>query len=324
MINESNELVSIIVPIYNRELILEKCVDSILQQTYKKIQLILVDDGSSDNSILVCKRFAKKDSRVTIIHQENGGPASARNTGMDIANGKYIMFVDSDDCIHPRCVELMYEVIQQYDVSLVMCEYGEKHQNSPLLPDVKTVIVDASTVLKNGLNETEKPFYCWGKLWKFEVIHNLRYKPYMYCEDTLFSIEVLLHCSDSIAFLKGTPLYYYLRRDNSITRHLSDMSFLDSLEIVETILRETDSCTDDIKKSAINYSVNTAFFAYLQAGNEKNSDLIRYRALKIIQKFRKNVLLNNSSLLKAKAACLISFFSMSALKVVYRLIKGQY
>ena len=95
MINESNELVSIIVPIYNRELILEKCVDSILNQTYKKLEIILVDDGSPDNCPKICDDYAKKDERIKVIHKKNGGLSSARNAGLEIAKGDYISFIDS-------------------------------------------------------------------------------------------------------------------------------------------------------------------------------------------------------------------------------------
>ena len=322
MINELHELVSIIVPVYNSEFILKKCVDSILQQSFKQIQLILVDDGSSDNSFLVCKHFAEIDSRVVVIHQENGGPASARNTGMNAANGKYIMFVDSDDCIHPRCVELMYNAMQQFDVSLVMCDYGENKRRVSLHSKNQVNILNTSTVLRSGLNENERTLYCWGKLWPAEAVRNHRFKPYSFCEDNLFVVEFFLKCQNSIAYIKGFPLYQYLRHSNSISLNLSDRNFLDSLEIAETILRETDLCTYDIRESAVNYAVNTAFFAYLQTGNEKSSNLVRRSALIIIKRFRKNVLFSKTSLLKAKVACLISFFSMRALKVVYRLIKG--
>lgn len=322
MINELHELVSIIVPIYNSEFVLKRCVDSILQQTFKQIQLILVDDGSSDNSLLMCKHFAEIDSRVVVLNQENDGPASARNTGMDAANGKYVMFVDSDDCIHPCCVELMYKAIQQFDVSVVMCEYGEDKCKESIYSKIQVDILNTSTVLRSGLNEKERTLYCWGKLWPAEAVRNHRFKSYSFCEDNLFVVEFFLKYQKSIAYIKGFPLYQYLRHSNSISLNLSDRCFLDSLEIAETILRETDSCTYDIRESAVNYAVNTAFFAYLQTGNEKSSNLVRRSALKIIKRFRKNVLFSKDSLLKAKVACLISFFSMRALKVIYRLIMG--
>lgn len=316
----TEELVSIIVPVYNRETILKNCVDSILQQTFKNIQLILVDDGSSDNSFFVCKTFVEKDPRVIAIHQDNGGPASARNTGLDKADGKYIMFIDSDDCIHPRCIEFMYKAICQFRTNIAMCEFEECDHSFKLCPITNTVLLDSSTVLKNGLNAKEQTLYCWAKLWALEAIRDIRYKPFSFCEDALFTIEALLNCQGSIAYVKGFPLYYYLRKNDSITKNLSNKNLMDSLEIVETILKmiKTSSCL--IYKSVINYSVSAAFFAYLQAGDDSKGKEVKSRALKIILKYRNIVLFNISSSFKAKGACLISYFSIRAVEMLYWLI----
>lgn len=318
---DAENLVSIIVPVFNREAIIEKCIESILQQTYNNIQLILVDDGSSDSSLFVCKQYESKDSRIVVIHQRNSGPASARNTGMNAAQGNYIMFVDSDDCIHPHCVELLHEAICKFDVKIAMCEFEEHYQDFKLGLDINTTLLDSSIVLKNGLNEKEQTLYCWAKLWTWEAINNIRYKALSFCEDTLFTIEALLNCQGSIAYVKGIPLYYYLRKNDSITKKLSNKNLMDSLEVVETILKETETLSYVINKSAINYSVSMAFFAYLQACNDSNGEDIQNRALKIILKYRNRVLFNVSSSLKVKGACLISFLSVQAVEVVYRLMQ---
>lgn len=105
------ELISIIVPIYNIEKYSKKCVDSIINQTYKNLEIILVDDGSPDNSGKICDEFSEKDNRVKVIHQKNFDVPAARNNAMDAAQGKYITFVDSDDCIHPQMDEILHEAI---------------------------------------------------------------------------------------------------------------------------------------------------------------------------------------------------------------------
>ncbi len=319
---DTENLVSIIVPIYNRENVLERCVDSILNQTYQHIQLILVDDGSCDGSLFVCKRYAIQDPRVVVLHQKNGGPASARNTGMNAANGKYFMFVDSDDYIHPYCVELLYEAIQHFHVKIAMCEFGVNRQDFDLNPKIHTVLLDTSTVLKDGLNENGQTLYCWAKLWTLEAVRNIRYKPLSFCEDALFTIEALLKCKGVIAYVKGIPLYYYLSKNDSITNNLSNKNLMDSLEVVETILKMTKMSSCFIPESVLNYSVNTAFFAYLQASNDSNGEKIKSRALKIILKYRNRALFNISSSLKTKGACLISYFSVQAVVMMYRLIQG--
>ena len=115
--------ISIIVPVYNVEKYLENCIESILNQTFKDFELILVDDGSTDNSGKICDIYEKKDSRIKVIHKNNGGLSSARNAGLDIACGKYVGFIDSDDSIHPRMYEILYDLIKKYESDISCCNY---------------------------------------------------------------------------------------------------------------------------------------------------------------------------------------------------------
>ena len=122
MIGESmTDLVSVIVPIYKVEKYLGKCVDSIINQTYKNLEIILVDDGSPDNSGKICDEYAKKDNRIKVIHKENGGLSSARNAGLDVATGEFIAFVDSDDRIHLDFVEKLYRAIKEENADIASC-----------------------------------------------------------------------------------------------------------------------------------------------------------------------------------------------------------
>ena len=114
--------VSVIVPVYNSEKYLNRCVDSILNQTYRSIELILVDDGSPDNSGRICDEYAEKDSRVRVIHKANAGVSAARNSGLEVASGDYATFVDSDDYIEPDMYSDMMEKVNQYNCDVVMCD----------------------------------------------------------------------------------------------------------------------------------------------------------------------------------------------------------
>ena len=118
-----NLLVSVIVPIYNVEKYLRKCVDSILNQTYKNLEIILVDDGSPDNCGNICDEYALSDSRIRIIHKKNGGLSDARNAGLDIARGNYILFVDSDDYIDETMVEKLYEALEKEKAEMSLCSF---------------------------------------------------------------------------------------------------------------------------------------------------------------------------------------------------------
>lgn len=117
------QLVSVIVPIYQVEPYLEKCVDSILAQTYSELEVILVDDGSPDNCGAICDRYAEQDTRVHVVHKENGGVSSARNAGLDAASGTYVMFTDADDCPDPDLVETMVRALEQNDADLVTVDF---------------------------------------------------------------------------------------------------------------------------------------------------------------------------------------------------------
>lgn len=318
---EAKDIISIIVPVYNREAVLDNCIESILNQSYKNIQLILIDDGSTDHSLFVCQNYAKKDSRVFVLHKSNGGPGSARNLGLDVAIGKYIMFVDSDDCIHSKCIELMYNAIRKFNVGIAMCEYADNNLQSNRSKRAHTVLLDTKTVLKNGFNEKGNILYGCGKLWNIDIIKDLRFRPLSHCEDTLFNIESLLEYNGYIAYITNHPLYYYLKQDDSITRNLSNKNLLDLLDVIEIVLKRTELLSDDIKISSKTYGVSAAFFAYLKAGDERDSKLVRNCAFKFIHKYRKTALCNLSSPLKVKIACLISYVSMDAVKILYKLIK---
>ena len=127
---EKEDLISIVIPVYKVEKYLEKCIESIINQTYKNLEIIIVDDGSPDNCPQMCDEFAKSDKRIKVIHKENGGLSDARNAGIDIATGKYITFVDSDDYITNDYVEYMYNLIKKYNTKIATCETQVVHIES--------------------------------------------------------------------------------------------------------------------------------------------------------------------------------------------------
>ena len=137
------EKISIIVPIYNVELYLERCVESIINQTYKNLEIILVDDGSPDNCFAICDKYEKLDSRVKVIHKENGGLSDARNAGLDIAEGEFIVFVDSDDWLEQNALELLYEHVKGFNSDITMFKFkyfDESTYNSNEKSPVKSIV----------------------------------------------------------------------------------------------------------------------------------------------------------------------------------------
>ena len=144
-----NPLISVIVPIYNVEEYLNRCVESIVNQTYQKLEIILVDDGSPDNCPRMCDDWAKKDSRIKVIHKENGGLSDARNAGMKITTGEYISFIDSDDYIETCMIEILYEAIKKYDCDIASCRVRIVMDDKPSIP--LTSAIDNKKVFDNSL-----------------------------------------------------------------------------------------------------------------------------------------------------------------------------
>lgn len=143
------KLLSIIVPVYNVKSYLKKCVESIINQTYTNLQIILVDDGSTDGSQDICDEFAQRDSRIVVIHKENGGQSTARNVGMDRAKGVYIAFVDSDDWLEPNMYEALISQLEKHEADIVACSFYEcKGDEKKAVGDSKNIrVIDTEEIL---------------------------------------------------------------------------------------------------------------------------------------------------------------------------------
>lgn len=215
-------LISIIVPVYNAEKHLLQCIKSITTQTYHNLEIILINDGSTDNSGIICDKLASEDKRIIVIHKKNGGISSARNKGLDTATGKYIAFSDDDDIIHPNMIELLYNAIIYHNVDLAMCNTLSiyPHENIPLINinDYPTQLLSNHDLLSTIFNSaTDDPMHIntnciWNKLYKKEYINNIRFKDKGF-EDTYFS--TLVYCNISSCIYIKAPLYYWYVRSSS-------------------------------------------------------------------------------------------------------------
>ena len=212
--------ISIIVPVYNVEHYLENCIESILNQTFKDFELILVDDGSTDNSCKICDIYEKKDSRIKVIHKNNGGLSSARNAGLDIACGKYVGFIDSDDSIHPRMYEILYDLIKKYESDISCCNYKkiydifkDEYENVNSLEVIEMSNIEAIKNLYDKEIGVKLVIAC-NKLYRKNLFDKIRYKVGRLHEDE-FMAHRILYNSKKITYVDN-ELYYYLQRDGSI------------------------------------------------------------------------------------------------------------
>lgn len=199
------ERISVIVPVYNAVQYIKRCIESVLDQTYRDVEIILIDDGSTDESSVICDNY-QKESNVKVIHKKNGGVSSARNIGLSAASGNYIAFVDSDDYLEKNMLQQMYNEMSQVD--LVMCGYFQNREKYSGTSEKK--VVDRNTAMQCIIKNDGFKGYLWNKLFKKEIIDRfgLKFSPNIHmCEDMLFCARYINNISQ--ACLLPEALYYY-------------------------------------------------------------------------------------------------------------------
>lgn len=230
------ELISIIVPIYNVEKYLPRCIDSILNQTYKNLEVILVDDGSIDGCPQICDEYAKKDQRIKVIHKQNGGLSDARNAGLDVANGAFWGFVDSDDYIHSEMYKRLWEELKANLADIAVCNlcrvYDEGRKEKEVSID-KTTIYSGHQAVSNILDKrlhVVSVVSC-GKLYRRPLFTNIRFPKGKLHEDEFITYR-LFYNSSRVVYLSGEYYYYYQRIDSIMSQRKVMVSY-DALEAYE-------------------------------------------------------------------------------------------
>lgn len=235
--------VSVIIPIYNVAPYLRRCLDSVLAQTYKKLDIILIDDGSTDLSGKMADEYACSDSRVQVIHQENGGLSHARNTGLDMMQGEWLMFVDSDDAIPENAVELLLKAALEEDTDMSMGSYyrciqdGEK-EGKRQKEHIRSGVYRGEALMKYFFREKDKE-YVWMKLFRRELFMELRFPEGKLYED-IYLMPTLLHKASGCVMI-DEPVYFYYIREGSISSGLNveqQMSAIEARLEEKTFIKE--------------------------------------------------------------------------------------
>lgn len=232
-----NELISIIVPVYKVEKYLEKCVKSILKQTYTNLEIILVDDGSPDKCGQLCDELAKTDDRIIVFHKENGGLSDARNYGVERANGEYIGFVDSDDYIHECMYEELYKAIKKSGTSIAECGVTRVYKNT-LRPHYEGedyfLVLGREGYLKEYLENKRLYGSAWCKLIHRDLAKKIKFPVGKIYEDAFYTLE-LLKTVDKYTLISGNYYYYYIRENSITTRPFSskDMDYIEIMNQIE-------------------------------------------------------------------------------------------
>lgn len=311
--------ISVIVPVYMAEKHLKKCIESIINQTYKNIEIILVDDGSPDECPKICDDFAKKDDRVIVLHQVNQGVSSARNKALNIANGDYVTFVDADDWIEEEFLEEMISNITS-DVDMVVAGFTFDYINEEsviIKSDNKTI--NGDNIVTEFLLDKFRP-EVWGKLIKLSTIGEIRFNEYYgYAEDVLFNYHLTKSCSKIMC--KDCVKYHYLQNSgNSSTTPFITVNRKNSYKVFEEIVND---CKNDNKVySCALYQFTMRVFAILTRVMKDADFSKKYydEIVNAILNHKKDILKCQTVNKKYKASIILMMFSRRLFKCIFNMI----
>lgn len=235
---QEKPLVSVVVPVYNVKQYLERCIRSIVEQAYKNIEIILVDDGSSDGSSDVCDKYSAKDRRIKVIHKRNGGLSDARNAGLIQAKGDYIAFIDSDDYVSKEFIKSLYDLVLQNDAEISVCGYKRVNESDEYIEEDVNVSIDKVLNSKEALIDVLSPsslcsIVTWNKLYKKTLFtdNDITFPVGKIHEDN-FTTYKLMYEASKVAYTSA-QLYYYTYREDSIMGRGFNIRSLDKIEAVE-------------------------------------------------------------------------------------------
>ena len=319
-------LISVIVPIYGVEQYLDKCINSILDQSYINLEIILVDDGSPDQCGAICDTYSEIDDRVRVIHKKNGGVSSARNCGLEAVTGDYIFFVDSDDTLKNNAIEVLFQTAQKTNADITICsckhikEKNKGNANCDAEQGHLKTVESSEAIKKLSHNvhvfEGLEPTAVWGKLYKRAVVQNLRFNENMNIgEDFIFNY--FANCNSKVVTYCNFKLYNYNFVETSLMNNKTYspklMQSFEELVKFEKAQRDTEYSNDVIVRC-----VNIAFTIYLKIPTQKRNDLKKIEDY--IRENRGNVLTNKSTTRKIKIASIMSYISFNLVRYLFNII----
>lgn len=316
-----NELISIIVPCYNSERFVKKCVDSILVQTYKNIEIILVNDGSTDSTPAILDEYASKDTRIKVINKENGGLSDARNVGIDKALGSYIIFIDSDDYILPNHVESLANLVYKYNCEMAISPFTLVSENDVFALQDKPKETEK---LYSPLECIEEMFYqrqfettAHEKIFRKELFNNYRFKKGLIFEDLFIMPDLMLACN-SIAFT-SLSTYAYVMHDGSIEGSgFTEKKYQSVFDIVNKI--DSDERLKPIKKAVDCRLLSLISRLYFSMPNNHPQKRYVWQEMK---KRRNDILFNCRARMKNRLIAILMYLGPKLTTAVYRIIKTR-
>jgi len=315
-VSEKEPLISVIIPVYNVEKYLDRCVDSVVNQTYKNLEIILVDDGSPDKCPQMCDDWAKKDKRIKVIHKENGGLSDARNCALDVMKGQYVCFVDSDDYVKLNYVEFLYNLLKKYNTKISVADnlmiYGTGRQVN--ISNYEEYVATPEGFFEKMLwGDRDLDNGAWTKLYLSSLFEGIRYPVGKLYEDTATTFKLIDKC-DRIA-VKSEPIYYYMIRKDSITQcsfNNRKLEIIEATKILTNYIRNKYPKLEDACVRKITWAYLSTL-SQIAMSNYDNKD--------VINNLRNEVLKNKKCIMDSSKAQKRDKLGIFCLNVGYRFYK---
>ena len=310
-------MISIVIPLYNVEKYINQCLHSVINQTYKDLEIILVDDGSPDQSGAIADKWAEKDDRIKVIHQENGGLSNARNTGLDNCHGEYIMFIDSDDIVSVDICQCLLNLLNQNDAQIAICEADHVFDNQIHFSHSSEIkIYNKNEAICEMWYQRSFLPSAWGKLYDASIFKDLRFTEGIIFEDIDIMHQVF-YVADKIVYT-NSKLYGYMHHEDSITTKPFAKKDLIILEICQKLIDFAKNKNIELQKAAQAYMITGAMRVYLNAPDRFKKEI--NVAKKLISQYGKQVLKDENIRKKTRYSLMIYLYCRPLLKIIYKRI----
>lgn len=312
--------ISVIIPVYKVESWLDACVESVLAQTYQDLEIILVDDGSPDRCGAMCDAWAEKDARIQVVHKKNGGLSSARNAGLAVATGAYILFVDSDDVLDPRICEKLWNAIASSGSKLAICDaahiFPEQAADYTVCDEIYAY--SAPEAIRHMWYQHSFLPSAWAKLYHRDLFQDIRFTEGILYED--IDIMHLLFAAAGKVVYNPSALYGYNHREDSITTKPFSLRDLDILKIANKLVAYAEESDASLLPAAHCYSVVAALRVELNAPDTAELAQGHKDAQEILKKWGKQVLKDTAIRKKTKYGLMLYLYCRPLAKLIYKRI----
>ncbi|MBR1795985.1 glycosyltransferase [Candidatus Saccharibacteria bacterium] len=316
---QHSPLISIILPIYNVESYLSRCLDSVITQDYQNLEIILVNDGSTDNSLQICQEYQAKDPRIKLINQSNAGLSAARNKGISVAKGEFISFIDSDDYVESNYISHLYHLIEKdgSDFSAVKHNIIRGQHIEPACSH-KIYLLSPHETLEMMLYDEDFNVSAWGKLYRKTLFKDIRFPEGMLFEDSATTYKLIL-AAKSISF-DSIPLYNYIIRDNSITTRDFTLKNFDLITATQQMGLDILKVYPDLQKAVsrrVMYA-HLSVLANLACSNQSSNHEYVSRLLDYIKTHRREILKDHRIPKRDRYALFLLKFGYRSFRFVWR------